>query len=52
MFIAQRSLGSNSERSSPAMKNRIQPGSFDFVITDPAYITRYADHSGRTVANE
>ena len=30
----------------------MQPGSVDFVITDPPYITRYADRSGRTVAND
>jgi len=32
--------------------NRMQPGSVDFVITDPPYITRYADRAGRTVAND
>src|SRR5271169_3692654 len=31
---------------------RMQSGSVDFVITDPPYITRYADRSGRTVAND
>lgn len=31
---------------------QMQPGSVDFVITDPPYITRYADRSGRTVAND
>jgi DNA modification methylase len=30
----------------------MQPGSVDFVITDPPYITRYADRSGRSVAND
>ena len=30
----------------------MQPGSVDLVITDPPYITRYADRSGRTVAND
>jgi hypothetical protein len=30
----------------------MQPGSVDFVLTDPPYITRYADRSGRTVAND
>ena len=30
----------------------MQTGSVDFVITDPPYITRYADRSGRTVAND
>jgi adenine-specific DNA-methyltransferase len=30
----------------------MQPGSVDFVITDPPYITRYADRSGRTVTND
>jgi adenine-specific DNA-methyltransferase len=29
----------------------MQSGSVDFVITDPSYITRYADRSGRSVAN-
>ena len=26
--------------------------SIDFIITDPPFITRYADHSGRSVAND
>jgi adenine-specific DNA-methyltransferase len=30
----------------------MQPGSVDFVITDPPYITRYCDRSGRSVAND
>jgi adenine-specific DNA-methyltransferase len=30
----------------------MHPGSIDFVITDPPYITRYADRSGRKVAND
>ena len=30
----------------------MQSGSVDFVITDPPYITRYADRSGRSVAND
>jgi DNA modification methylase len=30
----------------------MQPGSVDFVITDPPYITRYCDRSGRAVAND
>jgi DNA modification methylase len=30
----------------------MQPGSVDFVITDPPYITRYCDRSGRCVAND
>jgi site-specific DNA-methyltransferase (adenine-specific) len=30
----------------------MQPGTVDFVITDPPYITRDADRSGRTVAND
>ena len=31
---------------------QMQPASVDFVITDPPYITRYADRSGRSVAND
>ena len=31
---------------------KAQPGGVDFVITDPPYITRYADRSGRSVAND
>jgi site-specific DNA-methyltransferase (adenine-specific) len=31
---------------------RMQPGSVDFVITDPPYITHYRDRSGRSVAND
>jgi len=30
----------------------MQPGSIDFVITDPPYINRYNDRSGRKVAND
>jgi adenine-specific DNA-methyltransferase len=30
----------------------MQSGSVDFVITDPPYITRYCDRSGRKVAND
>lgn len=30
----------------------MQSGSVDFVITDPPYITRYCDRSGRSVAND
>jgi adenine-specific DNA-methyltransferase len=30
----------------------MQPASIDFIITDPPYITRYADRSGRSVAND
>jgi DNA modification methylase len=30
----------------------MQAGSVDFVVTDPPYITRYADRSGRSVAND
>jgi site-specific DNA-methyltransferase (adenine-specific) len=32
--------------------NRMESGSIDFVITDPPYITRYRDRSGRAVAND
>jgi predicted methyltransferase len=28
----------------------MQPASIDFVVTDPPYITRYCDRSGRCVA--
>jgi DNA modification methylase len=35
-----------------AIMRGMQPGSVDFVITDPHYITRYTDRSGRTVAND
>ena len=30
----------------------MQPASVDFIITDPPYITRYADRTGRRVAND
>jgi DNA modification methylase len=30
----------------------MQPGSVDLVITDPPYITRYSDRSGRSVTND
>ena len=30
----------------------MQSGSVDFVVTDPPYITRYCDRSGRSVAND
>ena len=32
--------------------HQMHPGSVDFVITDPPYITRYADGSGRSFAND
>ena len=35
----------------PIMRG-MQSGSVDFVITDPPYITRYCDRSGRKVAND
>src|SRR4051812_38679660 len=30
----------------------MQPGSIDFIITDPPYITRYCARDGRSVAND
>ena len=30
----------------------MQPASIDLVVTDPPYITRYTDRSGRSVAND
>jgi DNA modification methylase len=35
-----------------AIMRQMQPASVDFVITDPPYITRYADRSGRSVTND
>jgi DNA modification methylase len=32
--------------------NRMEPGSIDFVITDPPYITHYCARDGRRVAND
>jgi adenine-specific DNA-methyltransferase len=34
------------------LMNRLEPGSIDFVITDPPYITRFQARDGRTVAND
>ncbi len=31
---------------------RLAPGSVDFILTDPPYLVRYRDRSGRTVAND
>jgi adenine-specific DNA-methyltransferase len=30
----------------------MKPGSVDFILTDPPYITRYRDQRGRTIAND
>jgi DNA modification methylase len=32
--------------------SRMEPGSIDFIITDPPYITRYCARDGRSVAND
>jgi DNA modification methylase len=48
---ARVSPGGKSE-SVDAQARGMQSGSVDFVITDPPYITRYADRSGRSVAND
>lgn len=34
------------------LMSRLEAGSVDFVLTDPPYITRYRDRSGRSVAND
>jgi DNA modification methylase len=34
------------------LMRRMAPGSVDFILTDPPYITRYRDLTGRTVAND
>jgi site-specific DNA-methyltransferase (adenine-specific) len=34
------------------LMTRLESESIDFVLTDPPYITRYRDRSGRTVAND
>jgi len=34
------------------LMNRLDAASIDFVLTDPPYITRYRDRSGRRVAND
>jgi site-specific DNA-methyltransferase (adenine-specific) len=31
---------------------RLQSGSVDLILTDPPYLVRYRDRSGRTVAND
>jgi DNA modification methylase len=31
---------------------QMQPGSIDFIVTDPPYITRYRSRDGRTVKND
>ncbi|MER9586484.1 hypothetical protein [Mesorhizobium sp. M0276] len=31
---------------------RLAAGSVDFILTDPPYLVRYRDRSGRTVAND
>ena len=35
-----------------ASPQRLAPGSVDFILTDPPYLVRYRDRSGRTVAND
>lgn len=35
-----------------AIMRRFAPASVDFILTDPPYITRYRDRSGRRVAND
>jgi adenine-specific DNA-methyltransferase len=35
-----------------ALMTRLENESIDFVLTDPPYITRYCDRSGRRVAND
>ena len=35
-----------------ALMGRLEAASVDFVLTDPPYITRYRDRSGRTVIND
>lgn len=34
------------------LMNAMDPASVDFILTDPPYIVRYADRSGRTVRND
>jgi len=34
------------------LMKRLPTGGIDFILTDPPYITRYQDRSGRTVAND
>jgi adenine-specific DNA-methyltransferase len=34
------------------LMKKLPAGAIDFVLTDPPYITRYEDRSGRTVAND
>lgn len=34
------------------LMQRLQNGSVDFILTDPPYLVRYRDRSGRTVAND
>ncbi|WP_293402058.1 MULTISPECIES: hypothetical protein [unclassified Neorhizobium] len=34
------------------LMQRLPGGSVDFILTDPPYLVRYRDRSGRTVAND
>ena len=34
------------------LMQRLQGGSVDFILTDPPYLVRYRDRSGRTIAND
>ena len=47
-----RSLDSVMLGDCTALMTRLEEESIDFVLTDPPYITRYCDRSGRRVAND
>lgn len=34
------------------LMQRLAGGSVDFILTDPPYLVRYRDRSGRTIAND